>query len=67
LNENKLAAVDLTLAQFNSSAPSGKTGYNFSIDLPENLPPSIYLKSEKGNGLQAKLSYLLVAEVEGTD
>jgi hypothetical protein len=57
LNVNKLAEADLTLAQFNSIAPSGKTGYNFSFDLPENLPPSITLKSEKGNGLQAKLVY----------
>jgi hypothetical protein len=37
--------------------------YPFSIQLPEDLPPTIFHKSNKVKALQASLRYYLIAEL----
>lgn len=51
---NQFAKVLLKLQNFNgSTTPSGRVAYPFSLNLPEDLPPSTFMKSSKVRGLQA--------------
>lgn len=67
LNQNSFGKVNLTLAQFESGqAPMGKSAHKFSIVLPQNLPPSTFIKSPHIQGVQGTVKYLLQATLEGS-
>lgn len=60
---NQFCRVALTLKQFNGQTPDQKTAFGFVMQLPDDLPPSVCLKSTFVKGLQAKVEYFLEAQL----
>lgn len=67
LTQNCMARIDLSLAVFDQNeAPRGRTAHKFSIALPSNLPPSIFIKSPHVRGVQGSVRYMIFATLEGS-
>lgn len=65
VKQNQFARIKLHLNSFaDKKTPSGKTSYPFKIQLPDNLPPTVFCKSAKIKGLLALTKYSLIAELD---
>ena len=62
----EFAKVKVNLKTFDKKrAPKEKTSYPFSLQLPQDLPATNVCKSAKIKSLQAKIRYVLIAEITG--
>ncbi len=65
-NSNTFAKVKLVLANFlDKHTPAGRTSYPFQLKLPQELPPTVFCKSNKAKSLKASTKYILTAELSG--